>query len=140
MRNIEFKGLTKNEPNTWVYGYLLPDNNIYQTRDEEKGGKGVFSIIPESVGQYTGRRDKHNVKIYENDIVKDFERGYCFKVKCENGAFLLDDEDMGFIYILYSYPIDRLEVVGNSFELKKSEIDFKGISDEEFFMGLLGLL
>ena len=47
---------------------------------------------------------------------------------------------MGFIYILYSYPIDRLEVVGNSFELKKSEIDFEGISDEEFFMGLLGLL
>ena len=140
MRNIEFKGLTKNEPNTWVYGYLLPDNNIYQTRDEEKGGKGVFSIIPESVGQYTGRRDKHNVKIYENDIVKDFERGHCFKVKCENGAFLLDDEDMGFIYLLYSYPIDRLEVVGNSFELKKSEIDFEGTSDEEFFMGLLGLL
>ena len=140
MRNIEFKGLTKNEPNTWVYGYLLPDNNIYQTRDEEKGGKGMFSIIPESVGQYTGRRDKHNVKIYENDIVKDFERGYCFKVKCENGAFLLDDEDMGFIYILYSYPIDRLEVVGDSFELKKSEIDFEGISDEEFFMGLLELL
>ena len=140
MRNIEFKGLTKNEPNTWVYGYLLPDNNIYQTRDEEKGGKGMFSIIPESVGQYTGRRDKHNVKIYENDIVKDFERGHCFKVKCENGAFLLDDEDMGFIYILYSYPTDRLEVVGNSFELKKSEINFEGISDEEFFMGLLGLL
>ena len=140
MRNIEFKGLTKNEPNTWVYGYLLPDNNIYQTRDEEKGGNGIFSIIPESVGQYTGRRDKHNVKIYENDIVKDFERGHCFKVKCENGAFLLDDEDMGFIYLLYSYPIDRLEVVGNSFELKKSEIDFEGISDEEFFMGLLGLL
>ena len=72
MRNIEFKGLTKNEPNTWVYGYLLPDNNIYQTRDEEKGGKGVFSIIPESVGQYTGRRDKHNVKIYENDMVLCF--------------------------------------------------------------------
>lgn len=140
MRNIEFKGLTKNEPNIWVYGYLLPDNNIYQTRDEEKGGKGMFSIIPESVGQYTGRRDKHNVKIYENDIVKDFERGHCFKVKCENGAFLLDDEDMGFIYLLYSYPIDRLEVVGNSFELKKSEIDLEGISDEEFFMGLLGLL
>ena len=140
MRNIEFKGLTKNEPNTWVYGYLLPDNNIYQTRDKEKGGNEVFSVIPESVGQYTGRRDKHNVKIYENDIVKDFERGYCFKVKCENGAFLLDDEDMGFIYILYSYPTDRLEVVGNSFELKKSEIDFEGISDEEFFMGLLGLL
>ena len=100
----------------------------------------MFSIIPESVGQYTGRRDKHNIKIYENDIVKDFERGHCFKVKCENGAFLLDDEDMGFIYLLYSYPIDRLEVVGNSFELKKSEIDFEGISDEEFFMGLLGLL
>lgn len=140
MRNIEFKGLTKNEPNTWVYGYLLPDNNIYQTRDEEKGGKGMFSIIPESVGQYTGRRDKHNVKIYENDIVKDFERGHCFKVKCENGAFLLDDEDMGLVYLLYSYPIDRLEVVGNSFELKKSEINFEGISDEEFFMGVLGLL
>ena len=133
MRNIEFKGLTKNEPNIWVYGYLLPDNNIYQTRDEEKGGKGMFSIIPESVGQYTGRRDKHNVKIYENDIVKDFERGYCFKVKCENGAFLLDDEDISDVKdYLKDLPFYQDEITDEILELVFGDKDI----DDKFYYKL----
>lgn len=131
MRSIEFRGLVADEPYTWVHGYLMPDNRIYQVYEPKYGccGHGTFSVIPESIGQYTGCRDKHNIKIYENDIVKDFEAGRCFKVKYEDGAFLLEDEDMKLTYLLCSYPPDKLEVIGNSFTLKEDnyEYEFKGI-------------
>ena len=37
MREIEFRGLVADEPNTWVYGYLMPDNRIYQTVEPKRG-------------------------------------------------------------------------------------------------------
>lgn len=131
MRSIEFRGLVVDEPYTWVHGYLVSDNRIYQVHEPKYGccGHGTFSVMPESIGQYTGCRDKHNIKIYENDIVKDFEAGHCFKVKYEEGAFFLEDEDMKLTYLLWSYPLDRLEVIGNSFTLKEDnyEHEFEGI-------------
>lgn len=139
MKSIEFRGLVKNDSSTWVYGYLMPNNRIY-TEGPAKHQYRWDTVIPESVGQYTGCRDKNNIKIYENDIVRDFEEGYCFKVKYENGAFLLEDEDMELTYLLWSYPLDELEVIGNSFALEKSDYKFKKIDAADFFMGLLGLL
>ena len=36
MRKIEFRGLVIDEPYTWVYGYIMPDNRIYQTNEPKK--------------------------------------------------------------------------------------------------------
>ncbi len=121
MRSIEFRGLVADEPYTWVHGHLLSKNRIHQEYEPKHGccGVGIFSVIPESIGQYTGCRDKHNIKIYENDLVKDFESGNFFIVKYEEGAFLLEDEDMNKTYLLWSYPLDKLEVIGNTFTLKE---------------------
>jgi hypothetical protein len=126
MRSIEFRGLVADEPYTWVHGYLMPDNRIYQVHEPKYGccGKGTFSVIPESIGQYTDCRDKHNIKIYENDLVKDFESGNLFTVRYEEGAFLLEDEDMDKTYLLWSYPLDNLEVIGNSFTLKEDNYEY----------------
>lgn len=118
MREIEFRGLVADEPYTWVHGYLMPDNRIYQTTEPKYGccGVGTFSVIPESIGQYTGCRDKHNIKIFENDIVKDFKRGYCFKVLYMNGSYLLyDEEQKEYGPELFFYEKTDLEVIGNSF-------------------------
>ena len=121
MRSIEFRGLVADEPYTWVHGHLLSKNRIHQEYEPKYGccGVGIFSVIPESIGQYTDCRDKHNIKIYENDLVKDFESGNLFVVKYEEGAFLLEDEDMQMTYLLWSYPLDKLEVIGNTFTLKE---------------------
>lgn len=120
MRKIEFRGLVADEPYTWVYGYLMPDNRIYQVHEPTYGccGKGVFSVIPESIGQYTGCRDKHNIKIYENDIVKDFEHGYCYTVIYKQGSFLLRDDDGKCIHIKEN-DLKYYEVIGNEFILKE---------------------
>lgn len=127
MRKIEFRGLVADEPYTWVYGYLMPDNRIYQVYEPKYGccGKGVFSVIPESIGQYTGCRDKHNIKIYENDIVKDFEHGYCYTVIYKQGSFLLKDDDGKCVYIKEN-DLKYYEVIGNEFILKEdNENEFR---------------
>ena len=107
MRKIEFRGLVIDEPYTWVYGYIMPDNRIYQTNEPKNGCCGV--------GTYTGCRDKHNIKIYENDIVKDFNHGYCYKVIFDQGGFILYEEDLGTMECLHTYNLNDLEVIGNSF-------------------------
>lgn len=57
---------------------------------------GNFEVIPETVGEYTGRQDIHGKKIFESDIVKAGE-GYIFVVafgkcggvqNCENYGYM----------------------------------------------------
>ena len=106
MREILFRGCVIDEPNKWVYGFLAPENTIIQC------GNGHFKVVKDSVGEYTGCRDKDNIRIFENDIVYDIDEDEYYIVRYIDCAFVL----MG-IDGTYWKPIDTygLVVIGNSF-------------------------
>ena len=88
MREIIFRGISI-ATSKWVYGDLivLPDRQFILCPDD------LFServdVTPESVGQYTGLKDRTGERIYEGDIVK-------VKTIIDDGqgGYYLDDEEI----------------------------------------------
>lgn len=122
MREILFRGKVADEPDEWVIGYLWPYNKnaIWQLYGHENSkccGTGQFSVIPETMGQYTGLCDKNGKKIFEGDIVSyiDDESGepMYFTVIFENGAFLFKDGEVVDNALLPESFCLGLEVAGN---------------------------
>ena len=113
MREILFRG-ERVDNGEWVYGFLVKMWGQYHIVDQNNENS-AYMIEPESVGQYTGLKDKNGNKIFEGDILlKGFEK---VLVKwnanqCRWGIYSNNYEICGFNESTQGY----FEVIGNIYD------------------------
>lgn len=130
MREYKFRG--KNKDIGWVEGQLVYDENknpyIVQNveQDSSYGLEETmlyavmwYRVIPETLSQYTGLKDKNGKEIYEGDIILIKDNTEKLIVKWYDGAFVLvnkyDEHFEGYV-ALYRYMPIEIEVIGNIYD------------------------
>lgn len=134
-REIEFRAKRKDN-NEWVYGFYYCHKGLNEHYilpiDETSFYNGIpiiknfIEVKEETLGQYTGLKDKNETKIFEGDILRlpsylfDGELCVCVyhDTKCGIGFELIESRkyNIGHDYCILSDEWEDFEVVGNIYD------------------------
>lgn len=121
MREILFRG-KRTDNGEWIEGCFLDKNNIgifYDDTEESDCSIHIFSVVSETIGQYTGLTDKNDKKIFEGDIIDTPDRLVKVVWFAGNAQFDLhfirykDDVTIKNFKGIHMIDLKEYEVIGN---------------------------
>ena len=130
MRETKFRGKCINngeygyqKDGDWVYGFpnfeVVESGGdyvgVYYINDWERGY--TFEVDVNTIGQYTGLKDKKDKKIFEGDILKGIFYGFPFPVNDYKFRVFWDNEEAGFKANYFN--ANECKIIGNIYDNKE---------------------
>lgn len=119
MREIKFRGLSLT--GDWIYGNLDNQGNMVEIFNRDDGMFSKSIVMPKTVGQYTGLKDKDEKEIYEGDILQ-LPKGGIMYVEWNDDFkmfVLVDPTGKEIPMNISDYATELMKIIGNEFENKE---------------------